>query len=224
MTSSDYLLSYGSLGDFGRFFPVTPLTYHRGQRAVVQSPRGVEMATILGTATPGHARFLPNTTVGQILRLATSADEELHRHHQDTGRRLFEEARRRAQDDCLPLEIVDVEFLLDGEHAVLHLLRWADFDPRPLVSGLSRTFEVHILLQDLTRTGCVEAEPEEEEAHGCGKPGCGSEGGGGCSSTGGECGTGGGCSTCGLKNAVDMKAYFARLREEMEKPVPRQNL
>jgi cell fate regulator YaaT (PSP1 superfamily) len=212
MTDSEYLLSYGALGDFGRFRPLKALTCRRGQRAVAHTPRGLEMATVLGDARPGHAPFLPNTTVGQLLRLATPDDEAADRRRRDDARRLFDEARRLAASLALPLEVIDAEVLLDGEHAVLHHVRWADLDARPLVSALSRTFDAHVTLFDLTRPG-PSAEAHE---HGCGRPGCGSESGGGC-------GTGGGCSTCGLKNLPDLKKYFAGLREQMERAggVPR---
>jgi cell fate regulator YaaT (PSP1 superfamily) len=205
MTHAEYLLSYGTLGDFGRFYPVTPRAFRRGQRAVARTCRGVEVGTVLGEARPGHASFLPNTTVGQILRLATPDDEAADRRRRDQAQRLFADARRLAAELALPVEVLDAEVLLDGEHAVLHHLRLADFDPRPFVSTLSRTFEVHLTLEDLSRTGAA----VEEEEHGCGRPDCGSGSGG--------CGSGGdGCSTCGLKNAVDLRAYFAGLREQME--------
>src|SRR5262249_47345189 len=98
---------------------------------------------------------------------------------------------------------------LDGEHGVLHLLRFADGDVRPFVSTLSREFELHLLLTDLGRP---DASPAEEEEHaGCGREGCG-RGAGGCST----CGAGGGCGSCGVE-PQDMKAYFAGLREQMER-------
>ena len=216
MSSPEYLLNYGALGDFGRFSAVTPLACRRGQRAVVRGPRGVEMATVLGEARPGHAAFLPDTTVGQLLRLATPHDEDEERRCRERGGLLLDEARKRAAESALPLEALDVEYLLDGEHAVLHYVRWDDFDPRPFVSGLSRQFAVRLTLEDLTNAGAAgHHEAEQEHGHGCGRPGCGSESGGGCGSEGGGCGTGGGCSTCGLKNVVDLKAYFAKLREQM---------
>ena len=59
--------------------------------------------------------------------------------------------------------MLDAEVLLDGEHAVVHHLRWADFDPRALVSGLSRTFDAHVALFDLTRTGLSDAAEEEPD-------------------------------------------------------------
>jgi hypothetical protein len=210
MTHQEYLLSYGALGDFGRFCPVTALDCRRGQRAVVRSPRGLEIAAVLGEARPGHAHFLPNTSVGQLLRLATPDDEAAERQCHGEARRLFDEARGLAASLAMPLEVIDAEVLLDGEHALVHYLHWADFDPRELVSNLSRTFDAHVSLFDLTRATPSDAEEGPHEG-GCGRPGCG---GGGCDTDGG-CGTGGGCSTCGLKSIPDLKKYFAGLREQM---------
>jgi cell fate regulator YaaT (PSP1 superfamily) len=207
MTHQEYLLSYGALGDFGRFCPVTPLTCLRGQRAVVRTHRGLELATVLGDARPGHAHFLPNTTVGQLLRLATSDDLQAERRRREDARRLFEEAGAHAAALTLPLEVIDAEVLLDGEHAVVHHVSWAEFDPRPLVGDLSKSFDAHVTLFDLTRPAAPAGEDEEAHEHGCGQPGCGSASGG--------CGTGGGCSTCGLKNVPDLKKYFAGRREQM---------
>src|SRR4051812_46270763 len=122
MVHREYLLSFGVLGDFGRFHSVTGLTCRRGQRVVVRTARGLEMATVLGDARPGHARFLPNTTVGQLLRLTTPDDEQPERQRRDDARHLFEESRLLAESLELPIEIIDAEVLLDGEHAVLHYL------------------------------------------------------------------------------------------------------
>lgn len=210
MSCPEYLLNYGALGDFGRFYPVVPLVCRRGQRAVVRSPRGVELATVLGEARPGHAAFLPNTTVGQLLRLATREDEEAARVRLREGERLIEAARSLAAELGLPLEVIDAEVLLDGEHAIVHVVRWADFDPRPFVSGLSRRFEVHLALEDLTASVGRPAEEPEHAGGGCGRPGCGQESGGG------GCGTSGGCSTCGIDKVADIRAYFARLRAEKD--------
>jgi hypothetical protein len=213
MTHQEYLLSYGALGDFGRFCPVAPLACARGQRAVVRTHRGLEIATVLGEARPGHAHFLPNTSVGPLLRLATPDDlRDEHRRRADACR-LYEEAGALAATLSLPLEVLDAEVLLDGEQAVVHHVRWAEFDARPFVSRLSRAFDATVTLYDLSRPAAP--APEDEAAHdrGCGRPGCGSASGG-CGTEGG-CGTGGGCSTCGLKSIPDLKKYFAGLREQM---------
>jgi hypothetical protein len=101
------------------------------------------------------------------------------------------------------MEVLDVEVLLDGEHGVLHHLRWDECDVRPFVSALSRKFDLHIVLQDLSGP----RETEDEAAHGCGKEDCG---GGNCSS----CASGGGCSTCGMASPQDVQAHLVGLREQ----------
>jgi cell fate regulator YaaT (PSP1 superfamily) len=202
----EYLLSYGCLGDFGRFHSARPVNCRRGQHAVVHSHRGVELAVVLCPATPGHAHYLPNTTVGPLLRLATPEDEEAARRMHERGDRLFADARRLAADLGLPLEVIDAEVLLDGEQAVLHYFRGGEFDERDLVSKLAHQHDLRVALHDLSHG------PHEEEDHGgCGRTGCGRTEGGGCST----CGSGGGCSTCGAAKPDDVRAYFAALREKM---------
>ena len=196
----EYLLGYGLLGDFGRFRPTRALTCRRGDRAVVRTCRGLEIGEVLCATKPRHAHFLPNNTVGTLLRLATSEDDLLVEELSARAMDFADDAAGRARELGLPLAVLDAELLLDREHAVLHFVRWEDCDVRPLVSSLSTHFALHVLLQDLTR-----AEVHEEE-HSCGS--CGSSGG--C----GDCGSGG-CSTCGESKPEEVQAYFAGLREKM---------
>jgi hypothetical protein len=204
MNDLEYILSYGALGDFGRFRAVRPLDCRRGDRAVIRSPRGLEIGEVLQSATPRHARFLPNTTVGQLLRIATHDDDAAEAAQRRRGCEMLQRGAVLIGELDLPLELLDVEMLLDGEHAVVHHLHWAECDVRPFVSSLSREFSSHIRLQDLTRPIV-----SVEESHGCGR--CGSEGG--C----GSCGSGG-CGTC--SGSSEIKEYFAGLREQMERRMP----
>jgi hypothetical protein len=199
MDLAEYLVGYGLRGDFGRFRPERPLACPRGARVVVHSPRGVEIGLVLREATPGHARFLPNTTLGRLLRVCGSDDERQARELEERGGRLLARAGALAGEWSLPLEVLDVEVLLDGEHAVLHQVRAAACDVRPLVSTLSREFDLQVSLADLA------APPAEE--HGCGS--CGS---GGC----GSCGASG-CGTCGSADPREVQEYFAGLRREMDR-------
>jgi cell fate regulator YaaT (PSP1 superfamily) len=211
MESPEYLVSFGLTGEFGRFRTAGPLALRRGERVVVRSSRGVEIAEVLREATPRHAHFLPNTSVGQLLRRLTLEDEISAREKQSRGQQLFERGRRLAGELDLPLELLDVEVLLDGQHAVLHHLRWGDADVRPFVSTLSREFELHITLIDLSGPKDATNREDEAESHGCGRPDCGRTEGGGC----GTCGSG--CGTCGSANPRDVELHFAQLREQMER-------
>jgi cell fate regulator YaaT (PSP1 superfamily) len=204
--SSEYLLSYGCAGEFGRFRSLAPVLGRRGQRAVLRTHRGLELGTFLCVAAPGHAHYLPNTTVGQLLRLAGREDEETAERLGRRGQLLFDDARRLVRELGLPLEVLDAEVLLDAEHAILHHLHWDDFDERDMISALSRTHGLHVRLHTLKT-----AAEEVHEHEGCGRENCGRAGGGGC-------GTGGGCATCGVRKAPDLSGYFAELREKMNGP------
>jgi hypothetical protein len=204
--AAEYLVSHGQSGGFGRF--VGPLNLRRGDRVVVQTQRGLELGAVLCPATTGHIQLLADTSAGRIVRRAEPADDEALRRWQLLGRQIFDDSRNMAGSLALPVEIVDVEILLDGSSAVIQFLGSAADDHEPLVRMLQDKFSLTVLMESLTLTAAPEAEEHE---HGCGKPDCGKAGGGGCTS----CGTGGGCSSCG-SGKVDMKAYFAHLRGKME--------
>lgn len=212
MEATEYLVSFGLTGEFGRFHARTPLHLCRGERVVVRGARGVEIGEVLRAATPRHAHFLPNTSVGQLLRRLSPADEQTSAELRVRGQRLFARGQQLAAELGLPLVLLDVEVLLDGEHVVLHHLREGDGDVRPFVSTLSREFAAHILLVDLGRDR-EEADREESEEHaGCGRPNCGQGSESGCST----CGSGG-CDTCGSAKPRDRELHFAQLREQMER-------
>jgi cell fate regulator YaaT (PSP1 superfamily) len=212
MQAEEYLASFGLSGEFGRFRAASSLHLRRGERVVVRGPRGVEIAEILRQATQRHAHFLPNTSVGQLLRRLTPADEQNENAMRVRAQQLFERGGQLATEMGLPLTLLDVEVLLDGEHAVLHQLRGEATDVRPFVSTLSREFAMHITLVDLSRDREGAALEESDEQEGCGRPDCGQKEEGGCST----CGSGG-CGSCGSAQPKDMKLYFAQLREQMER-------
>jgi cell fate regulator YaaT (PSP1 superfamily) len=199
MNHLDYLLGFGVRGDYGRFRAASPLACRRGDRAVVRSRRGLEIAEVLRPTESRHAVFFPNTTVGTLLRLATDADEHLDAELRHRSQDLVTRANQVAGTLGLPLEVIDAELLLDRENAVVHHLHWEACDVRPLVSTIAREFAVRVELIDLTK-----ADHHED--------GCGSCGSGGC----GSCGSGG-CGTCGSANVEDVRAYFAGLRDQMER-------
>ena len=207
MDIREYLVSYGTTGEFGRFLAAVPLECRRGDRVVVHGRCGLELGVVLCEATPRHARVLANTPVGQLLRLAGADDEQAARRTREHGQALFADGRRLAAELGLPLEVLDVEVSLDGRQAVVHYIGPAGCDIDPLAAALARRHDLFVLIHNLA----LAAEPEE--SGGCGEPNCGRAGGGGCTT----CGTGGGCATgCG-KGGADLREYFAHLRAQMEK-------
>ena len=199
----EYLVSFGLTGEFGRFRAAGPLALPPGRPCGGAQHRGVEIAEVLREAAPGHAHYLPDTSsvnCSAVPPLKTSAAEIELRPEPAA----FERGRQLAAELDLPLELLDVEVLLDGLHAVLHHLRDG---PRSASfcqhAGARIRSAHHIGRSDAPQES---ADHEDEEHHGCGRPNCGQETGGGC----GTCGSGG-CGTCGQADP-----HFAQLREQME--------
>lgn len=209
---TEYVVSYGNAGAFGRFRPKTSLVYRRGDPVVVETHRGLEIGTVLCDARAGHALHLPNTSVGRLIRPASPNDQEARRNLQFREAEILTNARRLVNEQQLPIEIIDAEVLLDGLHAALLYLELHSWDPRPLVSSLSKEHQVHILLEALSSQNKELDEGDlPDSEHGCGRPNCGQTEGGGCST----CGSGGGCSTCGSHSEKDSQEYFSELRQKM---------
>jgi len=209
MLSLDCLVSYGLAGDFGRFRARSPLELRRGRRVVVRTPRGTEIGQVLRPSDERVVRWLPNTSVGDLLRLTTDDDEEQARRLAARSGELLVRGGGLIEELALPLALIDAEILFDGKHAVLHDVRWQECDVRDLVRPLSSEFDLVISLCDLSAP--VLPEHADHEDHGCGS--CGS--GGGC----GSCSSGG-CGSCGESTPEQVRAHFAALRERMERRVP----
>jgi cell fate regulator YaaT (PSP1 superfamily) len=205
----EYLVSHGKTGALGRFVPVAPVSYKRGDRVLVQSDRGLSMGTVLCPATDRQTRLLGAAAAGKLLRGVLPEDVQIQEQCRQVAEQIFAGARRLVAAMGLPLEILDIEMSLDGRRAILQYLAAAGCDPTALVDQLTREHDVQVWLENL-------AEPPSEEAEehgGCGKPDCGRKSGGegaGCSTC-----TSGGCSSCS-SSKVDMKEYFSHLRDKME--------
>jgi cell fate regulator YaaT (PSP1 superfamily) len=210
-TAADaYLVGYGRTGGFALFRAAAPLACRRGDAVVVRTRRGLELGQVLCPAGDRHARMLPGPPEGDLLRPATADDQgnafRLRRHEQA----LFEDCQRLVTEWGLPVAVLDVEALLDGGHALVQYLAWGEAGLDGLAEALANRHGVEVLWEDVTPP-TVDAGDGDGEHGSCGKPNCG-QGGSGCDS----CSSGGGCATgCG-SGKVDMRAYFAHLRTQME--------
>jgi hypothetical protein len=209
--AAGYLVQYGRSAFVGRF-AADGVAVSRGDRVVVRTPRGVELGEVLCEAADPFAGQLDPSARGDLLRPATEADAADAAAREEVGRQVIAAAEELGAD--LALSFLDVEVMLDGSAAVLHVLPWGPCDADLVFADLSARFGLPVRLLDVSRTPTVTDPPEK--AAGCGKPDCGSEKGG-CTS----CGTGGGCSTGGcsrgsVKSADELTAYFADLRQKME--------
>jgi cell fate regulator YaaT (PSP1 superfamily) len=222
MASAEYLVTYGAAGHLGRFQPALALDCQRGDRVLLRTRRGLEIGVILGASACGYGDAFDELPEGDVLRLATDADEQESRLTAAEPADIFDLTRQLASDLRLPVDIIDTETLGDPRTLIVHYLGMDEFDPRPFVSALARQFDCYVELLDLT------APHAKNGTHGpcstCGREegGCGEGAGGGC----GSCGSaGGGCgSGCSAANGAtfekDWQAHFAELRAKMEQRFP----
>lgn len=208
-----FIVSFGKSGALGVFTSENPLTLRRNQAVLVQTPRGVEIGTVLRPATLSQARLLGATSSGSLLRPLTPDDETQRDTLADIAQRIFETSRACVERDALALEILDVDVMFDGSSAIVQFVG-DDADTEKLAQALERHFTMAIRLENLA----VPTVEDKHEHGGCDKPDCGrtADGGGGCTT----CSTGGGCSSCGSGKKTDLKEYFGHLRTKMESRIP----
>jgi cell fate regulator YaaT (PSP1 superfamily) len=195
--ASCYLIRYGLMGRVGRFWSETD-DHVRGEAVVIRSHRGTELGEVLVAAPPSPeiAPALPASA--RILRAAGPDDLERARLAESDRAARFETCRRVFRDDVWPLELIDVEPLLDDRRTVLHYLGPHRLDTAGLLAAFRSACDLDVMLEPVGRDIVDEEEPHADEAHGCGD-GCGT--GGGCGE--GGCGSHGGCSDCGVKRLLE---------------------
>ena len=182
MSAIDYLVNHGRSAFLGRFRNRTEQSFAYGDGVVVRTARGIEAGVVLSEAPARFAHLLGENGVAEILRPLADDDRRCEAELIDRANALLHDAQAAADQLGLPVSIVDLEILLAGSPAVLHVLPFDDCDLTALATSLSERHGLLFTIQDLR-------QKTADEPEGCGKPGCGSTGGG-C----GSCGTGG-CST-----------------------------
>jgi nitrite reductase/ring-hydroxylating ferredoxin subunit len=172
-----YLVRFGVMGHLSWFVARGPADYSRRQRVVVQTSRGLEAGEIMAPEvqfTPGAG----DDPAGELLRSMTPEDEFQERALRQGEQKAFEDCRRLLAEWNLPVELLDVEQLLDGEKILFYFLGEPSPQMADLTEELAKTYATRVEFRQFM---------ERAEA-GCG-PGCGTDEAPGC-------GDEGGCSSC----------------------------
>jgi hypothetical protein len=171
-----FLVRYGVMGHVGRFRsdPGSGLVLERGQAVVVETDRGTELGEVL---VPAAGQPPPD----RLLRPAGPVDLANARAAEDLrGERYFLFSRILGEEGW-PVELIDVEPLLDRSTTILHVLGPADVDLTVLRAHLRSRCDFDVVLEPWgAASPRGDAEPGREQAD----AGCGS------------CGAGGGCGSC----------------------------
>ena len=200
-----YLIRYGLMGQVGRFTADPGLRFDRAQTVVIRSHRGTELGEVLVEAPARSEVETPPTETARILRDASPTDLEdagTASRERDTR---FLACRRVFEGGVWPIELIDVEPLLDQGRTILHYLGPHRLDTVGVLAVFRAETDLDVMLQpvgrDLPDDESAPLDRDEiEEAHGCGSGSCGSEGGGGCGAS-----SEGGCSDCGVKKLLSRR-------------------
>ncbi len=198
-----YLLRYGLMRQVGRFSSSVPL--ERGQAVVIRSHRGIELGEVLTEDSLSLSDPLPSLpNPARVLRAASPEDLERARQVELDRPRRLALCQRIFQDGVWPLELIDVEPLLDDQRTVLLYLGPHRLDASGLLAALRASCHLDGVLEPIGRD--VPEFEEDLPADDRNSP-CGAQCGAGGCGTGGGCGwdsdfSPSGCSDCGLKELL----------------------
>ena len=203
-----YLVRYGFMGEVGRFSAPSGC-FERGQCVVIRSHRGMELGEILVEVAPTPSSDPSSADeLTAVLRVATPEDLERNRRAAEGRSRHFRICQQVLQDADWPIDLIDVEPLLDEHRIVLHYLGPHHLELQGLLAVFRAEHQLEVMFAAVGLDVTAE-EPQAEEVATCGTGGCGS-GGGGCGSGSGGCGESKtGCSSCGLKDMLSQRRDLA---------------
>lgn len=197
-----YYVRHGAMRHVGRFAAEGDRAYGRGERVVVRSRRGEELGEVLAEvegASPGSPRLLRVARADDLSRARVVAE--------DRSRRLAA-CERFFGEGQWPLELVDVEPMLDEGRTVLLYLGPHKLDAAGLAQALRDACGLDGVFEPIGLDAQDEPADADADDHGGGS--CGS--GGGCGSSGGGCGTSsGGCEGCAVKSLVGSRKAVAAI-------------
>lgn len=178
---ADLLVRYGAIPEVGRFACHVEPTPSRGVPVVIQTPRGMELGTVLEAVRPkpngagGHAPAEPveELAAQRVLHPASADDLAAARTLREAAQGDFDQWRQRIADWKLELELLDLEWTLDRQKLLLYVLGGRG----PETTRLA-------LLAAAAGLSVVEVQPVGAE----GLVPVKASSGGGCGSGGGGCG------------------------------------
>jgi hypothetical protein len=155
----------------------------RGQRVLVRTGRGVELAEVLGPrkSPHGHAQGDPLDQAPEgseeakpipILRATTPQDEMLIERLQQHKREAVEQCRQELSESGSDAVLLEVDHLFDGGTLVMHFLGDIDKMAEAITQQVAKRYESVVRTEDLAKL----------MDEGCG-PSCGTEEGAGCGSS-----------------------------------------
>lgn len=195
-----YLIRYGTASQIGQFRADLEPAYERGNLVVIRSHRGIELGEILVERGENAADQIDAAT--RILRPAGPADlEEARRAESDRDGR-YAKCAQVLGDGAWPIDLIDVEPLLEGKRTVLHYLGARIPDVTELLAAFRSACDLDIMFQPVGLDEPID-DADSDHDHDSDHHDCGScSTSGGCGSESGGCGSATGCGDCGVKKLL----------------------
>ncbi len=143
--------------------------YQRGMEVVGRTSRGLEHGEVLREATDEVLAQMEKPETGSIQREVSSQDRlELDRIKLAADRGM-EVCERLVRESGLPMDLLDIEFILGGERVTIYYLSEDRIDFRELVKQLAHEFQTRI---EMKQVGARDEAKLLADYGDCGKPVC----------------------------------------------------
>ncbi len=178
-SAKQYYVRCGAMGEIRRCRSRDGTRYHRGQRVLCHTNRGVLIGSILSPCAGDEP------VQDSLIRALRTEDELLEQRLDKFRASAIARCREFIDHQHLTVQLLDVEHTFDGRHLWFHFAGEIPDALDSLTQSLAEEYEAIAKTEEF-------AKLLEE---GCG-PGCGTSAAKGC-------GTGGGCSTCAALGACN---------------------
>ena len=152
--SNQVLVRYGAIGEVARFGVETDQQIERNERVVIRTVRGLEVGTLL-ESVGGQSDGETDAAAGDdpaVLRVAGSDDESALQDQAAKRAAEFEAWQTRIAEWKVDLQLIDLEWTLDGEKLILYVLN----DRGPACTTLA-------LQAAAAGLGVIEVQPVDHE-------------------------------------------------------------
>ncbi|MBX3439149.1 MAG: hypothetical protein KF861_16790 [Planctomycetaceae bacterium] len=179
------LVRYGMIPEVSRFLVGEELSgLGRGDRVVVRTHRGLLLGTVLEVVgqpalapvferVGSDADAAPNddSPLSPVVRRASADDLRSDEQNRNDTHTAFRDWRNRIAEWNLDLELIDLEWTLDGQKLILYVLNERGPDCTKLALQAAAAGLGIIEVQPVTSDGLV-AAPDPSAGGGCGTCGC----------------------------------------------------
>ncbi|MCF0233873.1 MAG: signal peptidase [Thermoguttaceae bacterium] len=148
-----YIVRYGAMRNLG--VVETPVSHEQkffhGDRVVVRTSRGVEIAVVLCAASKERVALAHNLaeTPLQFIRVADESDEAKLREQQAGAREDFDRCQRIVRKMAIEMALARVERVFGGERIVVYYVADGRVDFRELVRALAAEFQTRIEMKQI---------------------------------------------------------------------------